>query len=126
MNMKQVFKLMLASSVLFLIAMSVLPSYAMNSDSNANDGNNGFNYKCEIYKSAAIITWNQPLDSVYCFAYSKDHQSFFKTSGINNVNSRRTFVIPLENFKSADFPLSVRLLFYGPNINVTDSITITL
>ena len=124
--MKQIFKIMLASSVLFLIAISVQPSYAMSPESNANADNNGFKYKCEIYKSAAIVTWNQPLDSMYCIVYSKDHQNTFNTYSLGNAKNRRTFVIPLKRFESADFPLSVMMFYYGPNINCSDSITINL
>lgn len=71
--MKQIFKIVLTSSVLFLIAILVSPSYAMKSENNTNEGNNGLKYRFEIHKSAVIITWNQPLDSTYCTVYSKDH-----------------------------------------------------
>ena len=124
--MKKILKIMLASSALFLIAIYARSSYAMNSENNANDGNNGFKYRCEIYKSAVIITWNQPLDSTYCIVYSKDHQHSFNTYSMGNAKNRRTLVIPLKNFESADFPLSAMIYFYGPNINCSDSITINL
>ena len=46
--MKKILKIMLASSALFLIAIYARSSYAMNSENNANDGNNGFKYRCIV------------------------------------------------------------------------------
>ena len=122
--MKYIFKIILVLSIFFLIAISVLPSYAMSLKTDRNDVNNGFKYGCEIYKSAAIITWNRSLDSMYCVVYSKDRQRSFNTFSTGNAKNRRTFVIPLKHFDSADFPLTAIMHFYGSNFNCSDSITI--
>ena len=124
--MKQILKLLFIFLALVIICMSVVPSYAMYQKTNINDGNNGFRYRCDIYKSAAIITWNQPLDSTCCIVYSKDHQRSFNTFSMGNAKNRRTFVIPLKHFEAGDFPLSAFVHFYGSNFKCSDSITINL
>lgn len=126
MSIKQKIKIMLTSSVLFLIAITVLPSYAKSSESNADTDDNGFMCKCDFYKSAAIITWNQPIDSFYCDVYSQDHQRFYYSHSVGDAKKNRTFVIPLKRFDAEDFPLSAKMYFFGPNINYSDSIIINL
>lgn len=124
--MKHILKPLFILIDLVIIGMLVIPSHAMCPKSKVNEGNNGFKYRCDIYKSAAIITWNQSLDSAYCIVYSKDNQRSFNTFTTGNAKERRTFVIPLNHFDVEDFPLSAIMRFYGSNINCSDSITINL
>lgn len=125
-NMKHILKPLFILIDLVIIGMLVIPSHAMCPKSKVNEGNNGFKYRCDIYKSAAIITWNQSLDSAYCIVYSKDNQRSFNTFSTGNAKNRRTFVIPLKYFDTTDFPLSANIHFYGLNFKYSDRITINL
>ncbi len=117
----------LATIFFIFVAVSECPSSTPPEERVAYDGVNGFKYHYEIYKSAAIVTWKESLDSTYCVVYSKDHQrSFYTFSNRANAKNRRTFVIPLKHFELEDFPLSVKLQFFGPNFTYTDNLTINL
>lgn len=119
---------LLATLILIFIEVSVQSSPTTPLNNTAvDDDANGFIYHYEIYKSAAIVTWNQSLDSTYCIVYSKDYQrSFCAFTHRANANNRRTFVIPLKHFELTDFPLSASLKFFGSNFTYTDSLIINL
>lgn len=84
-----------------------------------------FQVQYEIYKSAAIITWNMQIDSASCIAYSNNRQSkFYYYTNRVNAKNRRSFVIPLDAFKSSEYPITVTYYFKGPDIACADSIVI--
>lgn len=115
---------LLMTAIFLLVAVSMQTRPALYSRNAANDK---FTYHYEVYKSAAIVTWSQPLDSTYCAVYSKDRQrSFYTYSYKANAKNRRTFIIPLKHFEPKDFPLSATLQFFGSDFVYTDSLIIDI
>lgn len=90
-----------------------------------NEG--GFSYQYEIYKTAAIITWNQSLDSARCDVFSNNRQHHFSTS-VNGFNASgyRIFVVPLGAFNQSEFPIKLVLRFVASDFVSTDSISVSL
>lgn len=103
-----------------------LPPNVTPSD-NDSENMEEFSYEFEIYKTAAIITWNQPLDSARCDAVSKNRQHHFTTyfNGVN-ANKQRIFVVPLSTFDPSEYPIKLILKFVGPDFISTDSISVNL
>ena len=101
---------------------SVLPSPVSPSDESINENSQSLKYQAEKYKSAIIITWDQPLDTASCIATSNSGRQVFTTflkSGNNGDN--RIFVIPLNMFQSDDFPITVNLFFQNHEGSLSDS-----
>lgn len=105
---------------------NILPPNVSPSDNDSENGEK-FSYEYEIYKTAAIITWNQPLDSARCIAFSKNRQHHF-TTFFNDPNAKRNriFVVPLSTFDNSEYPIKLILMFAGPNFISKDSISVNL
>lgn len=105
---------------------NILPPNVTPSDDNFQSEEK-FSYEYEIYKTAAIITWNQPLDSARCIAFSNNRQHHFTTyfNGAD-ANKHRIFVVPLSTFDQSEYPIKLILKFAGPDFISTDSISVNL
>ncbi len=92
------------------------------------DSEDGFSYQYEVYKTAAIITWDQPIKSANCRAYSNDsRESFYiEYDGKKSSNDFRIFVVPLSYFNESHYPLKLKLEFSGSDFTYSDSIFISL
>lgn len=104
---------------------NIQPPHVTPIDDSENEEK--LSYEFEIYKTAAIITWNQPLDSARCIAISDNRQRQF-IGYLNGPNADRChiMVVPLGTFNDSDYPLTMILHLYGRNEVMTDSLTVNL
>lgn len=96
-----------------------------SSEENNSDNSKPFEYNYEIYKTAIIISWAQPLKSANCIAYSNDRNHKFTSSFQGSeIDKHRFFIVSLESFRQNEFPITIKLHFEGQDFVYSDSITI--
>lgn len=94
-------------------------------DEISDDSQPVFSYDHEYYKTATttveIITWDPPMDSFCCTVYSGNNRLYNINSINRTTNNRRIAVVPLRQFESRYYPLTIKVEFFGSDFVYSDS-----
>lgn len=104
------------------VPLSAVQNPATPSNIKLNHIGEDFSYRSKIYKSALIITWDQPVDSVFLESFPKKGNRFF----YSRVKSKmgRVIVVPLNSFDASEYPVTVKLRFWDTGHVFSDSLIV--